>query len=169
MAFLGAAIGIGGLGALAGAGASIWGANKVADTQKAAADQAAAQQQQGLQFQKDVYGNQQANYNTASGNLSPYIQSGQGANNLLSSFYGTNGTDPALGQNALARFQQSPDYQFALKGGSDALDNSAASKGGLMGGNQIRAQTEYGQGMATQNLGNYLGRLSTVSDRKSVV
>lgn len=157
MAFVAAAIG--GAGLLA-AGASIYAANKNSQTQSDAANKAAALQGQAMDYQK-------GNYNTASDNLNPFIKSGQGANNLLSSFYGTNGTDPALGQGALAAFQKSPDYQFALKGGSDALDNSAASKGGLMGGNQIRAQTEYGQGLATQNLQNYLGRLQSMSTQGS--
>lgn len=129
------------LGALAGAGASIYASSKNSD----AAAQAAALQQQQMA--------------TNNANVKPFIAGGQGASNLLQSFYGIGG-DPALGTSALSRFQQSPDYQFALKGGSDALDNSAASKNGLMGGNQIRAQTEYGQGLATQNLGNYLTRLS---------
>jgi hypothetical protein len=148
MAFVGAAIGIGGLGALAGAGASIWGANKAAQVQSDAANQAAALQRQQMAQNQS--------------NMQPFISGGQGASNLLQSFYGM-GTDPALGQGALARFQQSPDYQFALKGGSDALDNSAASRGGLLGGNQIRAQTEYGQGLASQNLQGYLSRLSGMS------
>lgn len=141
-----------------GAGASMYGASKAADAQQAAAAQAAAAQQQALQFQRE-------NYDKASGNLSPFIQTGQGANNLLASFYGLNGSDPALGQNALAAFAKSPDYQFALKEGIGALDNSAAAKGGLLSGNQLRAVTEYGSGLATQNLGNYLSRISGLSDQ----
>ena len=148
--------GIATLGAgLLGAGATMFGASKAADAQKQAAQQAAAIQQQAMAYQKE-------NYDKASGNLSPFIQSGQGANNLLASFYGLNG-NTALSDSVLARFQQSPDYQFALKGGSEALDNSAAAKGGVLGGNQIRAQTEYGAGLATQNLQNYLQRLSGMS------
>lgn len=128
-----------------GAGASIWGANKAADAQTKAAQQA-------QMFQQQQYAENKAN-------VQPYITGGQGASNLLQSFYGLNG-DQALGESALARFYQSPDYQFALKGGRDALDNSAAAKGGVLGGNQIRAQTEYGAGLATQNLNGYLSRLS---------
>lgn len=139
-----------------GAGASMWGANKAAGAQTNAANQAAALQRDAMAYQKE-------NYGKAAANLDPFIKTGQGANGLLGSFYGLDGTNPALGQNALERFRQSPDYQFALKGGSDALDNSAAARGGVLGGNQIRAQTEFGQGLATQNLGNYLTRLSGMS------
>lgn len=130
---------------LAGAGASIYGANQASNAQQNAAQQAA-------QLQREQMAQNQTN-------AQPFITGGQGASNLLQSFYGLGG-DQALGQNALARFQQSPDYQFALQGGTQALDNSAAARGGVLGGNQIRAQTEYGQGLATQNLGNYLTRLS---------
>lgn len=141
---------------LLGAGASMYSANAASSAQKDAANKAAAIQQQAMDYQKQ-------NYDAASKNLSPFINTGTGANNLLASFYGINGSDPALGQSALQRFQQSPDYQFALKGGTEALDNSAAARGGVLGGNQIRAQTEYGQGLASQNLQGYLGRLQGLS------
>lgn len=138
-----------------GAGASMWGASKAADAQKNAANQAAAAQREAMEYQKQ-------NYEKASGNLSPFIQSGQGANSLLAEAYGLSGKT-ALGQSSLEAFRNSPDYLFALKGGSEALDNSAAAKGGVLGGNQIRAQTEYGQGLATQNLQNYFAKLSGMS------
>lgn len=142
MSFLAAAIG--GSGLLA-AGASIYGSTKQAD----AAKNAAALQQSQMA--------------TNSANAQPFISGGQGANNLLQSFYGLNGTSPALGTSALSAFSQSPDYQFALNQGTAALDNSAAAKGGMISGNQIQAQTQYGQGLATQNLQNYLKQLTTMS------
>lgn len=142
-----------------GAGATMYGANKAADTQANAANQAAAVQQQGLEFQKGVFNTQKQNYDTASGNLTPFINNGVGASNTLASAYGLNGAPP-LSEGALQGFYNSPDYKFALKGGSEALDNSAAAKGGAISGNQIRAQTEYGQGLATQNLQNYFSKLS---------
>jgi hypothetical protein len=142
---------------LLGAGATMYGANKAANAQKDAANQAAAAQREAMEYQK-------ANYEKASGNLSPFIQSGQGANSLLAEAYGLSGKT-ALGQSSLEAFRNSPDYQFALKGGSEALDNSAAAKGGVLSGNQIRAQTEYGQGLATQNLQNYFAKLSGLSQQ----
>lgn len=152
---IGTGLAILGAGVL-GAGASIYGASKAANAQEKAAAQAAQAQERALQFQRE-------NYEKASGNLNPFITTGQGANNLLSSFYGLNGSDPALGENALAAFRKSPDYQFALKEGVGALDNSAAAKGSLLSGNQLRAVTEYGSGLATQNLTNYLSRLGGLS------
>ena len=131
---------------LIGAGATMWGANKAADAQSRAAQEAA-----GLQ-RETMARNQQ--------NAQPFITGGQGASNLLQSFYGIGGGDGALGQSALERFYQSPDYKFTRSEGLSALDNSAAAKGGLLSGNQLRAVTEYGSGLATQNLTNYLTRLS---------
>lgn len=151
---IGTGLAILGAGVL-GAGASIYGASKAADAQKSAAESAAATQREAMAYQKE-------NYDKASGNLSPFIQTGQGANSMLASAYGLNGQSP-LNEGALQAFYNSPDYKFALKGGSEALDNSAAAKGGVLGGNQIRAQTEYGQGMATQNLQNYFQRLTAMS------
>lgn len=151
---IGTGLAILGAGVL-GAGATMYGASKAASAQEKAAAQAAQAQQQALQFQRE-------NYEKASGNLNPFITTGQGANNLLGAFYGLNGNQ-ALSENALAAFAKSPDYQFALKEGISALDNSAAAKGSLLSGNQLRAVTEYGSGLATQNLGNYLARITGLS------
>jgi hypothetical protein len=148
-----ASLGVG----LLGAGASVYGANKAANAQKEAANQAAAVQREAMEYQK-------ANYERASENLSPFINNGTGASNLLAEAYGLRGKT-ALGQSSLEAFRNSPDYQFALKGGSEALDNSAAAKGGVLGGNQIRAQTEYGQGLATSNLQSYFSRLAGLSQQ----
>jgi hypothetical protein len=157
---IGTGLAILGAGAL-GAGASIWGANRAADAQTNAANQAAAVQAKGqadaLAFQKDVYGNQLSNYNDyknsfgeTKNSLTPFVNNGINASNTLAGGLGGD----------LSAFYNSPDYQFALKGGSEALDNSAAAKGSAISGNQLRAQTEYGQGLATQNLQSYFQRLS---------
>lgn len=43
-----------------------------------------------------------------------------------------------------------PGYQFRLKAGQEALENSAASRGMLRGGNTAKALIDYGQGAASQ-------------------
>lgn len=143
-----------------GAGASMY-ASKL---QSNAANQSADLQRDAMGIQKDNLAFQRGAFGEAKGNLDPFIQTGIGANNVLSSAYGLGG-DPALGQSVLERFRNSPDYQFALKGGSEALDNSAAAKGGMISGNQMRAQTEFGAGLATSNLQNYFSRLSGLSQQ----
>lgn len=161
MAFVSAAV----LGAgLLGAGASIYGANKAAGIQSDAARKAAEIQAKGqadaLGFQREVFDTQKANYLDAKANfgdtknyLTPFINNGVTASNTLAG--GLNGNP-----SALEAFYNSPDFKFALRGGSEALDNSAAARGGLLSGNQIRAQTEFGTGLATQSLQNYFARLS---------
>lgn len=81
-----------------------------------------------------------------------------------------------VGQNALARladslgilspdmkFQETPGYQFAFDEGMRAVENSAAARGTRLSGNQLRALTQYGQGMANQEYGNWLNRLAAAS------
>ncbi len=133
---------------LLGAGASIWGANKAADAQSNAAAQAAA-------VQREQMARNQAN-------ADPFINAGVGSTNLLKSFLGLGG-DPNAAKTALESFYQSPDFQFNLKGGMDALNNSLAAKGGALSGNAVRASQEFGQGLASNYLQQYLARLSQMS------
>jgi hypothetical protein len=59
------------------------------------------------------------------------------------------------GQQAL---DQDPGYQFRLQQGIDALQNSAASRGGLKDPNTARAIQDYGQQSASQEYGNAYNR-----------
>jgi hypothetical protein len=60
-------------------------------------------------------------------------------------------------------FFASPDYQFALRQGQQTVQNSAAAQGGLYSGNALRALTDYGQGMASQQLNTYANRLAGIA------
>lgn len=66
------------------------------------------------------------------------------------------GGQPA-GQDYSA-FYASPDYQFRLKEGLKTVQNSAAAQGGLYSGNALRGVTEYGQGLAAGEYGNWFNR-----------
>lgn len=57
-----------------------------------------------------------------------------------------------------AKFQADPGYAFRLKEGLRALDRSAAARGGLLSGNQLRGVTEYGQELASQEFTNAFNR-----------
>ncbi len=76
----------------------------------------------------------------------------------------------ALGQqkNALmgdwSGFYNAPDYQYALEQGLKTQDRSAASKGRLYSGGYGEDLTKFGQGLATQNYGNYMNRLAGLSN-----
>ena len=59
---------------------------------------------------------------------------------------------------SLSDFQTDPGYQFRMQQGMDALQNSAAARGGLMGGDTGRALAEYGQNFASNEFQNAFNR-----------
>jgi len=97
---------------------------------------------------------QQRQYDLARQDLSPYRQAGAAATTQFNRLLGLSGAPPDFSE-----FLDSPDYQFALQQGQQALERSAAARGGLFSGNTGTALTEFGQGMAAQQLGNYTNRL----------
>lgn len=84
----------------------------------------------------------------------PWLQAGQGALGNLQK----------LNSGDFSAFTQSPDYQFALDEGFKAMDRSAASRGRLYSGGYGQDLTKYGQGLATQNYGNYYNRLAALAN-----
>jgi hypothetical protein len=59
------------------------------------------------------------------------------------------------------QFQQDPGYGFRLKEGLNALDRTAAARGGLLGGNQLRGAVQYGQELGSQEYLNAFNRYQT--------
>lgn len=55
-------------------------------------------------------------------------------------------------------FVVDPGYRFRLQEGLKALDRSAAARGGLLGGNQLRGVTQFGQNLASEEYGNAFNR-----------
>jgi|SRR6201996_826971 len=96
---------------------------------------------------------QALNYQRASTNLQPFVSAGQGALANLTDL--SNGNYGAL--------YSSPDYQFALNSGVNASDRSAASKGSLYAGGHSADLTALGQGLASQQLGNYRSSLMNLA------
>ncbi len=142
-------LGIGiGVAGVAGAGASIWGANKAAGAQTAAAQQA----NQTIQNQ----------YNTNSANLAPWMQSGANSNNLVNYLTGASSNAPAGyngnagGQGALTnpfqptmeQLQSTPGYQFTLGQGLKSVQNSYAAKGLGGSGAALKGAADYATGDA---------------------
>lgn len=66
-------------------------------------------------------------------------------------------------QNAFASFRTDPGYQFAFDQGQKALQSSAAARGILNSGATAKALTNYGQGLADQQYGNYFARLQSLA------
>lgn len=59
---------------------------------------------------------------------------------------------------SMEQFEQDPGYAFRLREGLKALDRTAAARGGLLGGNQLRGVTQFGQELASQEYGNAFNR-----------
>lgn len=64
---------------------------------------------------------------------------------------------------ALDRFEASPGYRFRLQEGIDALDMSAARRGALLSGREIKAVQEFGEGLASREYGAHYDRLSGIA------
>jgi hypothetical protein len=63
----------------------------------------------------------------------------------------------------MSAFTASPGYQFRQQQGQQAVERSAAAKGGLFSGAAGKALTNYGQNTASQEFDNYLARLFGVA------
>lgn len=68
-----------------------------------------------------------------------------------------------LNSGDMSAFTQSPDYKFAYDQGMQTLDRSAASRGNLFSGGHSADLVKFGQGLATQNYGNYYNRLASLA------
>ena len=55
-------------------------------------------------------------------------------------------------------FNADPGYAFRMAEGQKALERSAAARGSLLGGGQLKALTRYGQDMGSQEYGNAYNR-----------
>lgn len=60
-------------------------------------------------------------------------------------------------------FFDSPDYQFAFGEGNRAVNQGLAARGMSNSGAAMKELTRYGQGMASQQLGNYTNRLAALA------
>jgi hypothetical protein len=133
-------------GSVITAGAGIYGSIKASDTQAAAESNALAAQ------------------NQARGQLEPWINVGTGANYTLGSLYGI-GPDgqPTNAPVNYSQFTNSPDYQFAQQQGNAALQNYENANGLAGSGGALAAASQYNEGLATQQYGNYFNRLMSLS------
>ena len=58
----------------------------------------------------------------------------------------------------MEQFQQDPGYAFRMREGLKALDRTAAARGGLLSGAQLRGVTRYGQELGSQEYTNAFNR-----------
>lgn len=69
----------------------------------------------------------------------------------------------ALQDEALNAFQTSPGYQWRKTEGINALDRSAAAKGLMLSGAQVKGVQAFGDGLASEEYDNYFNRLQTTA------
>jgi hypothetical protein len=147
MAWIAAAIGgsaliSGGLGYLGAQNASKIQANAAANS---------------LAFQQQVWNTQQAN-------AAPYLNVGKGATYTLGNMYGI-GQDGKPGGTPVdySQFYNSPDYLFAQSQGNLGVSRMLAATGQTESGGAAKAISDYNQGLASQQFGNYYQRLLSLS------
>lgn len=89
-----------------------------------------------------------------------YNTYGQGEGRQLPMTAGTPGTDGTeAATKAFDTFRNSTGYDFRVKQGMDALNSGYAGAGTIKSGAAIKGAVDYGQGMASQEFGNYLNAL----------
>jgi hypothetical protein len=149
---------LGSLGGSIGPSALLGGANVLGSIYGATASKNAAQAQIDAASQANqlAYGIYQQNR----ADQMPFMQAGQGALKQLVA-----GTAP--GGEFAKDFSYAPfDYnantdpgtQFRLKQGMDAMNATAAARGGLISGNALKAGQDYGQAQGSQEYGNAFNR-----------
>lgn len=119
-------------------------ANSAAKKQAKSADKT-------LALQKQVY-------NETTARFDPFLQSGTKANNALAFLNGI-GDKPA----GFEGFQASPGYGFRRQQGLDALEASAAARGGLFSTGAAQDAQTFGDGLASQEYGAFYNRLAGMS------
>jgi len=151
--FLTSPAGIQTAASLLGGAASAFGSNAAANTQASAADRALALQQEIYESQKGLQ--------------EPYRAAGLTAQNRMLDLLGLSKSTGQADYGRYARdfgmsdFQADPGYAFRLKTGQEALERTAAARGGLMSGGALKAAARYGQEMASQEYSNAFNRYQT--------
>ena len=127
-----------GLVAIAGSTAvQAYGANKAAKAQLQGAREGAAAEREMFERQVELQ--------------EPFRQAGV---NALPELVEASRYDPFT----LDKFQADPGYQFRMREGLKALDRTAAARGGLLSGAQLRGVTRFGQELGSQEFGNAFNR-----------
>lgn len=113
-------------------------------------DEAIGAQQAGM---KDANATLKYMYDTTRADNAPWLEAGKAALKDLQ--------DPSFQKSfTLADFEADPGYAFRMAEGQKAIERSAASRGGLMGGATMKALTRFGQDTASQEYQNAYGRFT---------
>lgn len=90
----------------------------------------------------------QSQYDQTREDYAPYREAGTAALGRLN----------AASTGDYSSFTASPDYQFTLSEGQRDLGNSFAARGGAFSGNALKALSQYNQGLASQQYGDWWNR-----------
>jgi predicted RNA-binding protein Jag len=132
------------VGSVVGGAMSSSASKKAAKAQAASADRAS-------QIQWDMYDQTRQD-------LDPYKQAGATSLSQMMDQMGANGyfNQTYTGQDIYS----DPGYQFRVQQGEDAIQSSAAAKGGLLSGATLKALQDFGQQSASQEYGNAYNRFN---------
>lgn len=124
-------------------------AKSAANTQAASADYAANLQNEQFNKQLELQ--------------APFREAGLTAQNKLLDYMGLspNAGGKYARDFSMADYQADPGYAFRLGEGMKGLNATAAARGGLISGNALRAATQYGQDMGSQEYQNAYNRYQT--------
>jgi hypothetical protein len=103
-------------------------------------------------------------YNQTRNDQAPYRQAGYTALNSIGQQQ-ANGTGFAA-PFTQSNFQSDPGYQFQLQQGNDAIERSAASRGGLLSGAAGKALAGYTTGLANTTYGDAYNRYLQTSNQQ---
>lgn len=120
---------------------ALYSANKGAKAAKEAGRSQEAAAREGIAEQR-------RQFDTFQGNIQPYLGIGNQASGTLSKLLGGD----------MSAFQADPGYQFRFDQGLKTLDRSAAAQGRLYGGGTDLDRMQFGQGLASQEYGNFWNR-----------
>lgn len=98
-------------------------------------------------------------YNQTRADQAPYRQAGYTALGQLGT--GTQAGGEFNRNFTMADFNKDPGYQFRMDQGSQALQRSAAARGGLLNGGTLKALDRYGQDFASNEYSNAYNRFNT--------
>ena len=132
------------VGTVAGGYMASQASKSAANTQAAAADRATQAQQEALAQQMELQ--------------KPFTEAGTTAVNQLSAMTQPGGAATKEFAYSPFSYQADPGYAFRLKEGMNAMNATAAARGGLISGNALKAGQVYGQEMGSQEYQNSFNR-----------
>lgn len=99
--------------------------------------------------------------NQASDQYSGYVSSGQNAQKMQADLMGLNG--PQAQQAAQSMMQSNPAFAYQMEQMNKAVQQSAAARGGALGGNVLQELQRNAQGLAAQDWQNQYNNIGNIS------